>query len=162
MINASRCRELHCSPFRSGMLEVDIVKPGVVGVEIVGGYHVNREPAFPISVSFDGGSRVPLQIPMIPFKLNRRRNRAVEFAQFPAFETGAYRIQIGDVSKVRVYRSMLSTQRAFANPVPVSDLSICIKESLPWGQRLLTIMSVVFGGGVMILCLVLLVLGITP
>jgi hypothetical protein len=158
MISARRCKELKYVPFRSGLLEVEIVTPGIIGVEIVGGYHVDREPAIPVSVSFDGGGPVPLRMPLIPFKLNRRGNRAVEVMQFQAVHAGTYRLHIAEVSKVRVFRSMLSTQRAFANPVPVNELSICIVESIAWSQRFFAIILVVFGANMVGLCIVMLIL----
>ena len=153
MIRASRFKELQFAPLRSGVLEFEVLRPGMIGIEIVGGYHVNREPALHLSISAYGGGTYPLRKPLVPYKLSRRGNRAVEVAQFYAVKTGVCRLHVGDVSKLRVFRSMLSTQRSFSNPVHLPELSICIMESMPWSKRALSITFLLFGGAAMLLCL---------
>ena len=156
MIRVSRCKELRFAPLRSGLLEFEVVKPGMIAIEIVGGYHVYRAPALLLSISLDGGGTYPLRRPLIPYKVNRRGNRAVELAQFHAVRTGVCRLHVGDVSKLRVFRSMLSTQRSFSDPVHLSKLSICIMESVSWSQRALSIIFLLFGAAAMLLCLFML------
>lgn len=153
IIRANRFKELQFAPLRSGVLEFEVLKTGMVGIEIVGGYHVSREPALRLSISTDGGGTYPLRKTLPSYKLRRRGNRAVEVAQFHAVKTGVCRLHVGDVSKLRVLRSMLSTQRSFSDPVHLSALSICMMESMPWSQRALSIIFLLFGTAAMLLCL---------
>ncbi len=142
---AAVCKVIGDEPFRSGNHFIDIAKPGLHVVKVVGAWRLSNPPTMMVH---EAGSMLKGKVsnwrPLIPFTGRSKGRRTVEIMYFVAEEPGRYGLAIGTTSATVAHYGQ-ARMLGMSERVQLNSLALRIAQTTPWSQRLFAIIFLVVG-----------------
>jgi len=140
--------------------EFVIKKPGLFTICIIGGGYLNNNDNFRILVKSKENQKViDLKENCIKPRFRRNCKIGIEYRQFSISDSGIYKVEIENVKDLIVKKSMLKTKQIFQSPLPIKNIEVLIKETIPISKKLLGIVFFILGLNMFFWGIIL---GVTP
>lgn len=124
--------------------EFEIIRPGLFTLSIVGGGFVDNSGSFRVLVKRKDNQKViDLKENFMKPRFSKNWKIGVEYLQFNISHPGLYKVEIENAEDLVVKKSMLKTKQVFQSPLPVENIEISIRETIPISKKLLGIIFLV-------------------
>lgn len=141
-----KAKEIIGFPLAEREKEFEIKNAGLFTLCIIGGGYVNNSGSFRVQIKGKDNQRtVYLKENFIKPKFRKNWKMGVEYLQFNISNYGLYKVEIGNPEDLIVKKSMLKIKRMFQSPLPIENIEILIKETVPISKKLFGIIFLVLG-----------------
>ncbi len=145
-LKSFKTKEIICFPLNEKEKEFEIINIGLFTFSVLGGGYVNNSGNFLATIkSKDNQKRIDLKENYIKTRFRKNWKIGVEFLQFKISNTGFYKVEIKNPEDLIVKKSMLKIKQIFQSPLPVENIEILIKETIPTRKKLFGIIFLVLG-----------------
>lgn len=130
--------------------EFDIKKPGFYSVSIAGAGFLRDVEKVNIRLTHDGHLLAVNRYALAP-RFRKEGTMGVECWGFSARSLGRYIVTLSNLEKIEAKSSMLRSKRLFESPIDHGNLRILVHESRRPIYKLISIVSLVFGIGLILI-----------
>jgi hypothetical protein len=141
-----KSKEIIGFPLNELEKEFEIIKPGLFTLCIIGGGYVNNTGSFRALVKRKENQKViDLKENFMKPRFRKNWKMGVEYLQFKISNSGLYNVEIENAEDLIVKKSMLKTKQIFQSRLPIENIEVSIKETIPIGKKLFGIIFLVLG-----------------
>lgn len=141
-----KAKEIIVFPLIELKKEFEIKKPGLYTLCIIGGGYVKNSGSFRALVKCkDTQEIIDIKENFIQPRFPKNWKMGVDYLQFKISNYGIYKVEIENAKDLIVKKSMLKAKQIFQSPLPVENIEISIKETIPIGKKLFGIVFLVLG-----------------
>jgi hypothetical protein len=136
--------------FEDASHEFKIQKPGYYSISILGAGFVREVERVIIKLTLDNSNSLEVDVNKIAPRFTKDKRIGIEYWGFSADSIGRYIITLSNLQHVEAKSSMLRSKRLFESPIDHSKLRIFIHQSIPPLHKLISIVSLIFGTGLIV------------
>ncbi len=136
--------------FEDASHEFKIEKPGYYSISILGAGFVREVERVVIKLTLDNSNSPEVGVNKIVPRFIKEKQMGIEYWGFSTDSIGWYFITLSNLEHVEAKSSMLRSKRLFESPIDHSNLRIFIHQSIPPLHKLISIVSLIFGTGLIV------------
>lgn len=136
--------------FEDASHEFEVEKPGYYSISILGAGFVREVKRVMIKLALNNGDAIEVDANKIAPRFTKDKRIGIEYWGFSTNNAGRYNITLTNLEHLEAKSSMLRSKRLFESPIEHSKLRIFLHQSIRPLNKLISIVSLILGVGLIV------------